>query len=84
MIVITVARKPLAGTVAFNVLEHGTGGLNIDGARVSGGGPSPSVERRKHAAPGVSYGGTGWVTPLDRQATMNSGRVKLLVGGPRI
>jgi hypothetical protein len=31
---ITVARKPLAGTVAENVLAHGTGGLNIDGCRV--------------------------------------------------
>jgi len=31
---ILLARKPLAGTVAANVLEHGTGGLNIDGARV--------------------------------------------------
>jgi len=34
---ITVARKPLIGTVAENVLAHGTGGLNIDGCRVSGG-----------------------------------------------
>lgn len=32
---ITVARKPLIGTVAANVLEHGTGALNIDGCRVS-------------------------------------------------
>lgn len=32
---ITVARKPLIGTVAENVLAHGTGGLNIDGCRVS-------------------------------------------------
>jgi site-specific DNA-methyltransferase (adenine-specific) len=31
---IVVARKPLAGTVAANVLAHGTGALNIDGARV--------------------------------------------------
>lgn len=31
---ITLARKPLDGTVAHNVLEHGTGGLNIDGCRV--------------------------------------------------
>ena len=31
---ITVARKPLSGTVAANVLEHGTGALNIDGCRV--------------------------------------------------
>jgi len=31
---ITVARKPLTGTVAANVLAHGTGALNIDGCRV--------------------------------------------------
>jgi DNA modification methylase len=31
---ITVARKPFTGTVAANVLEHGTGALNIDGCRV--------------------------------------------------
>ncbi len=33
---ICVARKPLIGTVAANVLAHGTGGLNIDGCRVEG------------------------------------------------
>jgi site-specific DNA-methyltransferase (adenine-specific) len=32
---ITVARKPLTGTVAANVLEHGTGALNVDGCRVT-------------------------------------------------
>ena len=31
-----MARKPLIGTVAANVLEHGTGALNIDGCRVGG------------------------------------------------
>jgi hypothetical protein len=31
---ITMARKPLAGTIAANVLKHGTGGLNIDGCRI--------------------------------------------------
>lgn len=31
---ITVARKPLTGTVAANVQEWGTGGLNINGCRV--------------------------------------------------
>lgn len=31
---ITAARKPLTGTVAENVLEHGTGAINIDGCRV--------------------------------------------------
>ena len=34
---IVVARKPLIGTVAANVLAHGTGALNIDGCRVEGG-----------------------------------------------
>ncbi len=31
---IVLARKPIEGTVAANVLEHGTGALNIDGGRV--------------------------------------------------
>ncbi|CAB4157792.1 DNA methylase N-4/N-6 [uncultured Caudovirales phage] len=31
---IVLARKPLVGTVANNVLVHGVGGLNIDGCRV--------------------------------------------------
>ena len=31
---ITVARKPLVGTVAANVLAHGTGAINVDGCRV--------------------------------------------------
>ena len=34
---ITVARKPLVGTVAENVLQHGTGAINVDGGRVEGG-----------------------------------------------
>lgn len=31
---IIVARKPLDGTVAHNVMEYGTGAINIDGCRV--------------------------------------------------
>lgn len=31
---VVVARKPLVGTVAANVLKFGTGGLNIDGTRI--------------------------------------------------
>lgn len=34
---IVLARKPLDGTVANNVLTHGTGGINIDGCRVGEG-----------------------------------------------
>jgi DNA modification methylase len=32
---IIVARKPLVGTVAENVLRYGTGGINVDGCRVA-------------------------------------------------
>ena len=38
---IIVARKPLDGTVAANMLAHGTGAMNIDGCRV---GVDPSVD----------------------------------------
>jgi len=34
---ICMARKPLIGTVAANVLAHGTGAINVDGCRVEGG-----------------------------------------------
>jgi len=31
---IIIARKPIIGTVAKNILKYGTGGLNIDGCRI--------------------------------------------------
>jgi site-specific DNA-methyltransferase (adenine-specific) len=31
---ITVARNPLIGTIAENVLQHGTGAINVDGTRI--------------------------------------------------
>jgi hypothetical protein len=34
---VIVARKPFAGTVAANVIAHGTGALNIDGCRIGDG-----------------------------------------------
>ena len=34
---VVVARKPLTGTVAANVLSWGTGALNVDGCRIEGG-----------------------------------------------
>lgn len=33
---IILARKPLVGSVAQNVLQHGTGGINVDACRVPG------------------------------------------------
>ena len=55
---IILARKPLDGTVAQNVLAHGVGGLNIDASRV------PSTDKAKFPAGVVSdteavYGGGG-------------------------
>ena len=47
---ITMARKPFASTVAANVLEHGTGALNIDGCRVE-------YEDDCRLLKGGSYGG---------------------------
>jgi site-specific DNA-methyltransferase (adenine-specific) len=42
---IVMARKPLDGTVANNVLTHGVGGINIDGCRVGEGtGESKTVQ----------------------------------------
>ncbi len=34
---ITIARKPPAGTMAANVMTHGTGALNLDGCRIQDG-----------------------------------------------
>ena len=43
---ICLARKPLVGTVAANVLAHGTGAINIDGCRVGEeGGTSKSASK---------------------------------------
>ena len=49
---IVLARKPLIGTVAENVQEHGTGGLNIDGCRVG------TEEKIQVSAGGVGEGET--------------------------
>lgn len=51
---ITVARKPLIGTVAENVLTHGTGGINIDGCRVG----TEQVQTTAHTTlgDGIKYG----------------------------
>ena len=49
---IVVARKPIEGTVANNVLKWGTGGLNIDGSRVPHGG---EIANAKYAGYGSGY-----------------------------
>ena len=49
--VIVLARKPLDGTVAKNVLTHGTGALNIDATRVPHGAEVDldTVQRQQHS-----------------------------------
>ena len=56
---IILARKPLGGTVAANVLAHGTGALNIDGCRVEG--PKPDTTR------GASVNASSMAAPLGGQ-----------------
>lgn len=53
---ITVARKPLIGTVAQNVLQYGTGAINIDGCRVETDDLSGKIYNNKGDA--LSWGGT--------------------------
>jgi site-specific DNA-methyltransferase (adenine-specific) len=52
---ITVARKPLSGTVAANVLEYGTGGINVDACRVGTGGGTAKGNPPKANSNGI-YG----------------------------
>ena len=52
---ITVARKPLCGTVAENVLTHGTGGINVDGCRVGTDGGTAKGNPPKDESNGI-YG----------------------------
>ena len=70
---IVLARKPLIGTVASNVLTYGTGGLNIDGSRVDYNGEKPSgwfdENERKNAGFKLTSGSSSKIT-----SQPNSGR----------
>ena len=50
---IVLARKPLIGTVAANVMAHGTGGINIDACRI---GTDDSTRRSNKAEMGYHGG----------------------------
>lgn len=67
---ITVARKPLVGTVAANVLEHGTGALNIDGCRV---GNESTTRIKRGGANDFPHEDDAWV-PRDVQVGSDMGR----------
>ncbi|MGH3502973.1 MAG: DNA-methyltransferase, partial [Nocardioidaceae bacterium] len=60
---IVVARKPLSGTVAENVTEHGTGALNVDGTRVAVDPSDPVFSAVFTSRPStIRPGTTGFVT----------------------
>lgn len=56
---IVLARKPIIGTVAKNVLEYGTGGINIDGSRIK---TSESKPRDHEMSQAKSYSKSGSVS----------------------
>jgi DNA modification methylase len=66
---ITVARKPLSeGTVAANVLAHGTGALNIDGCRVE-----DTVETWPATRSFRSGISSGYTEGIEKGATQSAG-----------
>lgn len=64
---IILARKPLDGTVAANVLRWGVGALNIDGCRIAADAPRPAREaaRRSGAIYGAGLEGSRAVADTD-------------------
>lgn len=63
---IVVGRKPLAGTVAANVLMYGTGAINVDGCRTGTGG------QLRHSAPR----GLGYKGEIDRHGASGTDRLQ--------
>lgn len=63
---ITVARKPFKGTVAANVMEWGTGAINIDGCRV--GPPISHQPGGLHRGSGSTVGSFTGKTEFERDA----------------
>jgi DNA modification methylase len=68
---ITVARKPFQCTVAANVLEHGTGAINIDGCRV---GTSRGVPASLSKSKSSNTYGFGATSGHERELDPNIGR----------
>ena len=71
MEMITMARKPLEGTVAANVLAHGTGGINVDGCRV---GTDRGVPTSLSKSKSINTYGFGATSGHKRELNPNIGR----------
>jgi site-specific DNA-methyltransferase (adenine-specific) len=56
MEMVTMARKPFPGTVAANVMQHGTGAINVDGCRVGTSGGTTKANIRTGEVNGARAG----------------------------
>ena len=63
-----LARKPLEGTVAENVLRWGVGGLNIDGCRYAYGDPAWPGPNDKHAGYANGCGGAEFSVGVEKHS----------------
>lgn len=59
MIVVTVARRPLSGSVASTVQEHGTGAINVDASRVMLRVDDDIIAKNPHTVGGFGHGNAG-------------------------
>ncbi len=70
---IVVARKPFKGTVASNVLEHGTGAINVDACRV---GTEEVLGRTNHTTSRFIDSANGSRDAHDRTVTLKNSEGK--------
>jgi site-specific DNA-methyltransferase (adenine-specific) len=68
---IVLARKPLIGTVAENVLTHGTGALNIDASRIGTDGGTYKASKPDGASNGIYGNG---INGDANKTSLNAGR----------
>lgn len=83
---IVMARKPLRGTVAANVAVHGTGALNIDGARIPFAGDETTADREGEATATTRYtldGGTNLAATPGRRITSDRAATESAMSGSR-
>ncbi|MBK7424788.1 MAG: site-specific DNA-methyltransferase [Propionivibrio sp.] len=67
---ICMARKPLTGTVAANVLEWGTGAINVDGCRVG----TEEIINKPASSLGNGLTMAGGIAQIGRKGTVSLGR----------
>ena len=78
---ITLARKPLDGTVAANVAKWGTGGIDVDGCRVGDSGGTRNMDTSKPGNNAIAYGsGLNGNTNINRDIGAGRWPPNLLLG----